>query len=131
MAAMLGVAEDVRVTAFHLVADPVEDVVEREMTGFLGHSRMEDDLELKIAKLIGERVHVVARDRVGDLIGFLDRVGRDGREGLDRDPIRSRSTGSRRRRMIATRRSSGTRGLLRAQFLGIYKYDNMHYVKSV
>ena len=69
----------------------VDDVVEREMAGFLGHVRVEHDLELKIAKLVGERVHVVAGDRVGDLIGFLDRVGRDRREGLHACPIRSRS----------------------------------------
>ena len=64
-----------------------DHVVEREMAGFLGHLRMEHDLELEIAELVGERVHVVARDRVGDLIGFLDRVGRDGREGLDAVPF--------------------------------------------
>ena len=87
---MLGVAEDVRMAAFHLVADAVDDVVEREVAGFLGHLRVEDDLELEIAEFVGERVHIVARDRVGDLIGFLDRVGRDRREGLDACPIRSR-----------------------------------------
>ena len=72
---------------------PLHDVVEREMAGFLGHLRVEHDLELQVAKLVGERVHVVALDRVGDLIGFLDRVGRDRREALLRDPIRSRSPG--------------------------------------
>ena len=60
----------------------VDHVVEREMAGFLGHLRVEHDLELQIAELVGERVHVVAGDRVGDLIGFLDRVGGDGREIL-------------------------------------------------
>ena len=84
---MLGVAEDVRVAALHLVADAVEHVVEREMAGFLGHLRVEDDLELEIAELVGQRVHVVARDGVGDLIGFLDRVGRDRRECLDAVPF--------------------------------------------
>src|SRR5512138_2976079 len=53
MTAMLGIAEDVRVPALHLVADPVEDVVQAEMSGFLGHPRVEDDLELKIAELVG------------------------------------------------------------------------------
>ena len=82
------------------------------MAGFLGHLRVEHDLELEIAELVGERVHVVARDRVGDFIGFLDRVGRDRLERLDAYPIRSRCTGSRRRRMISTSRSSGMRGPL-------------------
>ena len=79
---MLRVAEDVRMAALELVADAADHVLEREMAGFVGHLRVEHDLELEIAELVGERVHVVARDRVGDLIGFLDRVGRDGREGL-------------------------------------------------
>ena len=89
--AVLGIAEDVRMAALHLVADARDHVVQREMAGFLGHLRVEHDLELEIAELVGERVHVVARDRVGDLIGFLDRVGGDGREASARDPIRSRS----------------------------------------
>ena len=57
------------------------------MAGFLGHLRVEDDLQLQVAELVGERVHVVARDRVRDLIGFFDRVGRDRREGLHRVPF--------------------------------------------
>ena len=77
---MLGVAEDVRMPALHLVANAVEDVVQREFAGFLSHLGVEDDLELQIAKLVGKRVHVVAGDRVGDFVGFLDRVGGDGRE---------------------------------------------------
>ena len=60
------------------------------MAGFLGHSGVEHDLELQIAELVGQRVHVAAVDRVGDLIGFLDRVGRDRLEASARCPIRSR-----------------------------------------
>ena len=52
------------------------------MPGFGRHLRVEHDLELQVAELVGQGVHVVAADRVGDLIGFLDRVGRDGREIL-------------------------------------------------
>ena len=90
MTAMLHVAEDVRVAAFHLVADAADDVLERELAGFFGHSRMKDDLELEIAEFVGERVHVVARDRVGDFVRFLDRVGRDRLETSGPCPIRSR-----------------------------------------
>ena len=61
---------------------PRDHVVEGEMAGFLGHLGVEDDLELQVAELVGERVHVVAGNGVGDLIGFLDRVRRDGRETL-------------------------------------------------
>ena len=87
MAAVRGIAEDMRMAALHLVADAADHVVEREMAGFLGHLRMEHDLELEIAELVGQRVHVVARDGVGDLIGFLDRVGRDGLERLHAFPF--------------------------------------------
>ena len=82
-----GVAEDVRVAADHLGRDRRHDVIEREGADLLGHAGMIDDLELEIAELVLERVHVAAVDRVGDLIGFLDRVGRDRREGLDAVPF--------------------------------------------
>jgi hypothetical protein len=59
------------------------------MAGFLCHSAVEHDLELQIAKLVSERVHVLARDRVRDLVGFLDGVRRDGLERLDRVPFAS------------------------------------------
>ena len=127
---MLGVAEDVRMAAFHLVANAVEDVVEREFAGFLGHLRVEDDLELEIAELVGERVHVVARDRVGDLIGFLDRVGRDGRECLHAVPFAAADADRAGALMIAYEALKAQEGfsigVLRHQ---IQKYDNMHYVK--
>ena len=45
------------------------------------------DLKLKISEFVGESVHIAAVDRVGDLIGFFDGVGRDGREGLDAIPF--------------------------------------------
>ena len=57
------------------------------MAGFLGHLRVEHDLELEVAELISERIHVVAGDCVGDLIGFFDRVGGDGREALRAIPF--------------------------------------------
>ena len=83
----LGVAEDVRVAADHLGADRRHDVIEREGAALLGHAGMVDDLELEIAELVLQRLHVVAPDRVGDLIGFLDRVGRDRLERLGRVPF--------------------------------------------
>src|SRR5690348_8269840 len=39
MAAMLGISEDVRVTALHLVADAIEHILDCEQAGFLGHLR--------------------------------------------------------------------------------------------
>ena len=85
--------------------DGAGDVVECEMAGFLGHARMEHDLEQQIAEFVAQVCHVVALDRVGDFVGFLDRVRRDGREVLRDDPIRNRVSGSRKRAMIERRRS--------------------------
>ena len=76
-----------RMTALELVADALENVVEREMSGLGSDLCVEYDLEGKIAKLVSERTHVVARDRVGDFIGFLDRVRRDARETLRAIPF--------------------------------------------
>ena len=100
------------------------------MAGFLGHPRMEDDLELEIAELVCERVHVVAGDCVGDFIRFLDRVGRDGRKGLDAVPFAAADGIAQpphdRDEPIKAR------GLRGASFrLHISKYDNMHYVNTL
>jgi hypothetical protein len=76
------IAEDMRVPTDHLVADRRHDVTQGEGAGFLGYSRVVDDLELEVAKLVLERLHVAALDRVGNLIGFLDRIWRDRREIL-------------------------------------------------
>ena len=48
----------------------------------LGHAGVEDDLKQQIAQFVAQIGEVATRDRVGDLIGFLDRIGRDGRECL-------------------------------------------------
>ena len=78
----LGVAEDMRMAPHHLVGDRRGDVVEGEMPGFLGHAGVEHDLQQQIAQFVLQRRHVVALDRIGDLVGLLDRVGRDRREIL-------------------------------------------------
>ena len=48
----------------------------------LGDLGVVDDLEQQVAQFLLERRHVVALDGVGDLVGFLDRIGRDRLEGL-------------------------------------------------
>ena len=57
------------------------------MAGFLCHSRVEYDLELQVAELIGEGLHIAAGDGVGNLVRFLDRIGSDGREALFAIPL--------------------------------------------
>jgi hypothetical protein len=48
---------------------------------------VEHDLEQQVAELVLQVVQVAALDGVGDFIGFLDRVGSDGDEGLDGVPF--------------------------------------------
>src|SRR4051794_20863415 len=71
-----------RMATLELVADAIDHVVECESAGFVRHCCVEDDLELQVTELVSQRIHVIARDRVRNLIGFLDRVGGDGRESL-------------------------------------------------
>ena len=76
------VAEHVRMALDHLVGERLGDVGEIERALLLGHAGVEGDLEEEVAEFFLERRHVAALDRVGDLVGFLDRVRRDGREIL-------------------------------------------------
>ena len=71
-----------RMAADHLLRHTIDHIREREGAFLLGHTRVIDDLEQQIAELLLEIDPVAALDRVGDLVGFLDRVGRDGRECL-------------------------------------------------
>ena len=98
-----------RVAALELVADPADDIVEREKPKFFRHLRVEDDLELKITKLVFQCLHVAAVDRVGHLIGFFDCVGGDGREILLQIPLAAALRVA-EPAMIATSRSRFTRG---------------------
>ena len=66
----------------HLVGDGGRHVLEPEGAGLARHLGVVDDLQQQVAELLLERRHVVALDRVGDLVGFLDGVRRDGPEGL-------------------------------------------------
>ena len=80
--ALLGAAEDMGVAADHFGGNGEDNVAEGKMPGFLGDAGVIDDLEQQIAQFVGQRRHVGLFDRVGDLIGFLDGIGRDGGEGL-------------------------------------------------
>jgi hypothetical protein len=54
------------------------NIVKAEVTAFVGHLRVKDDLKQKIPQLIFESGQVLPRDGVSHLIGFFDCVGRDG-----------------------------------------------------
>jgi len=71
-------AEDVRVAPNELARDRLDHVAKCEGAAFLGHAGVEHDLKQEVAQLFLEVDEVAALDRVHDLIGFLEGVGRDG-----------------------------------------------------
>ena len=90
----IDVAEDMRVAADQLVVIASTTSPKAKRAFLLRHLRVEDDLQQEVAELILQVVEIAALDRVGDLVGFLDRVGRDRREILLRGPTGSRSPAS-------------------------------------
>jgi hypothetical protein len=80
--AALGTTEDMRVACDHLVGDRLDDVAEGKGVFFLGHACVKDHLEQEISEFLAKAGHVAAGDGIGDFVGFLDRVGRDGGEIL-------------------------------------------------
>jgi hypothetical protein len=75
-----------RVSAHHLFADPVDDVVEVERRAIRADLRVKHDLQQQIAELVGQRVEVAALDAVGHLVSLLDGIGRNRREVLGQVP---------------------------------------------
>jgi hypothetical protein len=57
---------------------------------FLGHASVKHHLEQKIAEFVLEVSEIATRDRIGDFVGFLDRIGRDARKILLEVPGGSR-----------------------------------------
>ena len=73
-----------------LLGDRLHHVAEIERALLLGHAGVEHDLQQQVAQFVAQVVEIAALDRVGDLVGFLDRVGRDGREVLLQVPRAAR-----------------------------------------
>ena len=71
-----------RMAADHLGGNGLHDVAEGELSGLLGHPRMVDDLQQKVAEFLAQVIGIAARYGIGHLVGFLDCVGSDGREIL-------------------------------------------------
>ena len=80
------IGENMRMAADQLGRDRLDHAAEIEMSGFLGHARMEDHLQQEVAKFVAQIGDVAAFDRIDDFIGLLDRIGRDRRESSVRDP---------------------------------------------
>jgi hypothetical protein len=112
--------------ADHLVADGLDYIGNVEGAEFLRNSRMVDDLQLQVAEFVLQIQKIAPLDRVGDFIGFLDRIGGDRLERLLLVPA---AAGLRiaQRRMISTRSARERRE--GASGSGISKCDNIHYVK--
>ena len=87
------VGEHMRMAADHLARDRLDHVAEGKGVLLFRHAGVIDDLQQEIAEFLAEIVEIAARDRVGDLIGLLDRVGRDRRKILLEVP---RAAGDRR-----------------------------------
>jgi hypothetical protein len=64
-------------TPNHLGRDALHDIAERKQASFLRQLRVVDDLKEQIAQLLAEILGIAPLDRIGDLVGFLDRIGRD------------------------------------------------------
>ena len=71
-----------RMPPLHFLRDSRGDILKPEMPGFLRHSGMEHDLQQQIAEFVFQGRHVVPLDRIGDLVGLLDRIRRDRRESF-------------------------------------------------
>src|SRR6185312_16949631 len=84
--AAFGIGKDVRMAADELFGDGQHHVTEFKGPAFLRHAGVENDLEKKIAELFAQAVYIAMRDSIGDLVGFLDRVWRDGLERLLKVP---------------------------------------------
>jgi hypothetical protein len=70
---------------------------------------MENDLQKQIAQLVLQTSQIVARDRIGNLIGFLERIGRDRAEILLEVP-RTSGAGVRSAAMISISREISREG---------------------
>ena len=101
-----------RMAADELLGDCLHHVAKIESALFLGHAGVKDDLEQQIAQLFFEIGKIAARDGVGDLVGFFQRIGRDGREILLPDPTGSRSPACASAAMISMRRPISREGVM-------------------
>ena len=76
------IAKDVRMPTDQLGRNRLDHIAEIERVLLLRHAGMEHDLQQQIAEFFFQVAEIVARNRIGNLIRFLDRVRRDGREIL-------------------------------------------------
>ena len=78
----LHVAIDVGVPIDQFVAKHVAHVGNVKVARFGADLRIEDDVQQQVAQFLGNVVHVVRQDGVGQFISFFDGIGAEGIEGL-------------------------------------------------
>ena len=71
-----------RMTGHHFIADRIGDTVEGEKPFLLSDCGMINGLQQKIAQFSLQIGHIAARNGIGHLIGFFDRIGGNGAETL-------------------------------------------------
>ncbi len=99
------------------------DIGEGEVSGFLGHACMEHHLQQQIAEFVAQGVEIAALDRVGDFIGFLDRIGGDGGEALRTVPFAARDR-------VPELRHDPEEAVERFGHLGLIIYIMLNYVEA-
>jgi hypothetical protein len=82
----VSIAEDMRMAAYKLRRDALDHTPEVKQSRFLRHARVEDDLQQEIAQLVAQVVRFAPLNRIGDLVGLLNREGRDRCECLFQVP---------------------------------------------
>ena len=65
-----------------LVREPVKDIVDGKTLLLRRHLRVEKHLQQQVPKLAGQLIPVARVDGFDHLVGFFQRVGLDGVEGL-------------------------------------------------
>jgi len=86
-----------RMPSDHFSRDCFDYVAEGECIFFFRHTGVKHHLQQEIAEFIPEIVEIAAGDSIGDFIGLLDGVGRNGREILLEIPGAPRLRRSQRR----------------------------------
>ena len=71
-----------RMPADHLGRDRLDHIAERKGVLLFRHAGMKHHLQQQVAEFVAQITEIAPRDGVGDLIGLLDGVGRDGRKIL-------------------------------------------------
>ncbi len=72
--------------SFQFVGNRGGDGIEIELTAFFGDARDEHHLEQQIAELVADRRGLARSDRLGQFVGFLQRVRHDARHRLGAVP---------------------------------------------